>query len=522
MKIRIVFCFLMLPFAAKTQYFQYTQYNFTDQRINPAMVASSDYASAGIIFRNQSTGASDIRLKSSMVSLAYPFLSRQRGKRWSGIGLSLMDDRSGGIFTVQEASLSYGINVFLNRFQSLSLGFKGLFQQRRVNLHGLFTGSQYIDGRGFDASLFNGENFGLLRSDFLTFSSGLYWQQNDRQGSTVAYWGISIFDFNKADDSFSGIGNTLRSTWVASGGLTVVHRKNVSLRPEFLMTYSPSGILVNVGAVTSYVLKPYPNQIAGRVDMITKYIPGRSGIFGLQFHRDQFSIGFSYDFPIIQKNPGNVGAFELALQMRRLVEPTRRKRVVRKDNSARSLQAVKKDEDERKKAVDQKMTVNKDSAEKNLVVRNDSVRMDKTAKDLGSVLREKRDSVLAHAKAGRISHAPFLIEKLTLHFNFAFNSTALDAASMKYLNDLSEALKADKQMKVLLTGHTDNVGSATFNMRLSLFRANMVREYLLSRGVPPSRIETNGKGLTEPLNENKTEADRAVNRRVELQILYQE
>jgi outer membrane protein OmpA-like peptidoglycan-associated protein len=77
-------------------------------------------------------------------------------------------------------------------------------------------------------------------------------------------------------------------------------------------------------------------------------------------------------------------------------------------------------------------------------------------------------------------------------------------------------------MKVRLTGHTDNVGSAAFNMRLSVYRANVIRQYLIEKGVYPSRIQADGKGLTEPLNENKTEADRAQNRRVELIIYYQE
>ena len=117
MKVYVLFVFLLAaPLLASAQYFQYSQYNFTDQRINPAMVAASDYASVGFIFRNQNTGAPDIRLKSSMVSAAYPFLNRRSGKRWSGLGVSLMDDRSGGIFSLQEASVSYALNVF---FKSL-------------------------------------------------------------------------------------------------------------------------------------------------------------------------------------------------------------------------------------------------------------------------------------------------------------------------------------------------------------------------------------------------------------------
>ena len=152
----VVFLAVLWPFTAMAQYFQYSQYNFTHQRINPGMVASSDYASVGLIFRDQSTEANDIALKTSMVSVVYPFLNGRTGARWSGLGVALMDDRSGGIFTVQEASVSYAVNVFLSRLQFLSLGFKGLYQQGRVNLNGLYTGAQYIRDRGFDESLFNG------------------------------------------------------------------------------------------------------------------------------------------------------------------------------------------------------------------------------------------------------------------------------------------------------------------------------------------------------------------------------
>src|SRR5687768_2417623 len=127
MKTGIVCMFMLAaPLAGCAQYFQYSQYNFTDLRVNPAIAASSDYASVNFIFRNQSTGAADVQLKSSMLSAVYPLLSKRSGKRWSGIGISFMDDRSGGIFSVQEASVSYALNIFLSGFQSLSLGFKGL------------------------------------------------------------------------------------------------------------------------------------------------------------------------------------------------------------------------------------------------------------------------------------------------------------------------------------------------------------------------------------------------------------
>jgi outer membrane protein OmpA-like peptidoglycan-associated protein len=69
-------------------------------------------------------------------------------------------------------------------------------------------------------------------------------------------------------------------------------------------------------------------------------------------------------------------------------------------------------------------------------------------------------------------------------------------------------------------GHTDNVGSEKFNERLSLYRANAIKQYLMSKGIESDRIKTDGKGMREPLNGNRTAEEMALNRRVELMILY--
>src|SRR5688572_879079 len=115
--------FIAVANSAYTQYFQYSQYNYTSQRINPALVASADYAALGMLYRHQATGA-DLSLKSSFLSGAYPIISKKTRHRWSGVGVSLMDDRAGGIFATQEIAISYAVNVFFSRFQTLSLGFK--------------------------------------------------------------------------------------------------------------------------------------------------------------------------------------------------------------------------------------------------------------------------------------------------------------------------------------------------------------------------------------------------------------
>lgn len=129
---------------------------------------------------------------------------------------------------------------------------------------------------------------------------------------------------------------------------------------------------------------------------------------------------------------------------------------------------------------------------------------------------------MATAQAGKITHQPLVLDKVTLHFNFEFNSSDLDDASTSYLDDLVAALDENRHLKIQLTGHTDNVGSAKFNEKLSLYRANSIKEYLVSKGISSERINAAGKGLTEPVDDNRTEKGRAKNRRVELVILYAE
>ncbi|MDR2553934.1 MAG: OmpA family protein [Fibromonadaceae bacterium] len=74
------------------------------------------------------------------------------------------------------------------------------------------------------------------------------------------------------------------------------------------------------------------------------------------------------------------------------------------------------------------------------------------------------------------------------------------------------------ESKVIVEGHTDNVGSADFNQKLSEQRAKAVMQYLIERGVVANRLQSVGYGLTKPVADNKTEEGRAKNRRVELVI----
>jgi outer membrane protein OmpA-like peptidoglycan-associated protein len=99
-------------------------------------------------------------------------------------------------------------------------------------------------------------------------------------------------------------------------------------------------------------------------------------------------------------------------------------------------------------------------------------------------------------------------------FSFDVGRSAIKPNMRPVLDQFAQGLDAAMQVRVV--GHTDSTGGVALNDRLSLDRAQSVRDYLVGRGVAATRIETSGQGSREPVADNSTDAGRAQNRRVEI------
>jgi OOP family OmpA-OmpF porin len=110
------------------------------------------------------------------------------------------------------------------------------------------------------------------------------------------------------------------------------------------------------------------------------------------------------------------------------------------------------------------------------------------------------------------------VEYAARKIQFAFARAELLPASGKVLDEIADILTKNPELKLDIEGHTSNDGTFNANMKLSDERAETVRAYLLKKGVDPSRLTAKGYGPTKPLNEGKTEQERALNRRVELNL----
>lgn len=102
---------------------------------------------------------------------------------------------------------------------------------------------------------------------------------------------------------------------------------------------------------------------------------------------------------------------------------------------------------------------------------------------------------------------------------FAWNSAELQPESFAELNKLLSFMRENPEVRIEVSGHTDNTGSPEYNLKLSLNRAKVVADYLIKNGMDPSRIVARGYGEKQPVAGNDTEEGRALNRRTEFRIL---
>ena len=102
---------------------------------------------------------------------------------------------------------------------------------------------------------------------------------------------------------------------------------------------------------------------------------------------------------------------------------------------------------------------------------------------------------------------------------FDFDKSVLKPEGKAKLDDLVGKIKGINLEVIIAVGHTDAVGSDSYNQKLSVRRSEAVKAYLVSKGVEQNRVYTEGKGEKQPVADNKTGEGRAKNRRVEIEVV---
>jgi outer membrane protein OmpA-like peptidoglycan-associated protein len=140
--------------------------------------------------------------------------------------------------------------------------------------------------------------------------------------------------------------------------------------------------------------------------------------------------------------------------------------------------------------------------------------MDKKEKELRQIAAER------DAKAMQVERLndDLLRVSVSSEASFDFDKAAIKPEFKPTLDQVAGVLRDDPNLRIRVIGHTDSVGSETYNQQLSERRARATADYLIAQGVASSQVTIEGRGESDPRTSNSTADGRAQNRRVEIYL----
>lgn len=142
---------------------------------------------------------------------------------------------------------------------------------------------------------------------------------------------------------------------------------------------------------------------------------------------------------------------------------------------------------------------------------------------IGDIMDRQADDLKQNVKGAEVERVGEGIEvTFASGLLYDFDSDEVKLEARRNLDELARSFKEYPGTDLLIVGHTDSVGAASYNEDLSARRAEAAKRYLVSRGVDADRIRATGRGESEPVASNATDEGRAQNRRVEVAIYASE
>lgn len=209
-----------------------------------------------------------------------------------------------------------------------------------------------------------------------------------------------------------------------------------------------------------------------------------------------------------------------AVQAAILAEAARIREKARQDSIAAAQEAARLAAE--KAALDKEAAAQKafaDSVAAAEKAYTDSIAAAEKAKADAIAAAEAEKARLAAERAAHIAALKAQGETVTVHFDIGGDVLKFKDGEQEIIDEITEVMKNDPDMKIVITGHTDNTGNAEQNLRyFGMKRAEALKNYMVSQGVAADQIKCESKGQTEPVADNATRDGRALNRRANIRF----
>lgn len=471
-----------MGFSSRAQDIPFQHALYTGMHSNPASVSAHSKMLLSGTFRSTSY-LQDVEERSSFLMFSRPLY--QKNKQFGGLGISLLSNKQDNEIPLryEGISLAYAHQVPVSRQSKLAMGLQLGYFQKKLDYAGFTTGSQWSSSNGYDPVLSNGESLGDLSTSHPDIRTGILWYIPGGGSMHKALLGISAAHLNRPDYSFFDAGYKTPLRWTATGSYMLYTGKQLSLSPRAFWMRSFTHHTIDMALDWEYRMSSTTQnkKMASTVlNGMLGYRWGEGLMAGVGFIFSDFSVALAYHYPNWNNQVvPNKGTLEISLCLQREVAPTA---------APQSVQSLPGAEP---------------YATRNFNFHDNRDDLKKLQKQMAA---EK-------ARKAQDYH-------MMKDFRFAFNSASLHPEAHKYLNEMADLMKEEPGLHLLITGHTDNVGSPAGNLRISQERADVVRDYLIQQGIDAKRIRSLGAADKDPLYENDNEAHRALNRRVEFTLYY--
>lgn len=459
-------------------------------------------------------------MTSAVLNASYPWLATRSNGPASSIGLMLLDDKvapaNGLSFQTVGLSLSYAFS--LSKYQRLSFGLMPSYGMHRMDHEGMRTISQYSAERGYSPSLPLNEPLLNARASFLSWNAGASWLQQDRKGNSVSSAGLSLNNINRPEEVFQDFENTIPLAVQAFFFTKVYQDRLFTVLPEVFFSSYGSSYQVQPGGTLRYNLR-YSSFRQGHLSLISRYNLLRSVIFGARLEQPAYEIGLSTDFYMGGKSPFSQ-AFELSFALKRGIEGRnfnwkKRKKAVK--NGSRSRRGTERTV--AKKENNEKILPVAPEKEEPTVITSKQPLKENPSDTTSLISGNEMTEVMNEEE--RFGDGQIILGSAAKEINFKVASAILLPQAKEALMDVAKYLQHNPEFRILITGHTDDTGGPSLNLRLSKERAEAVKKFLTEEGVTGEQISTAGAGMERPLLPNTSEENRRLNRRVEF-LLYKE